>query len=590
MQPIDYAIIVAYLVGLVWIGVRLQRKASEGIESYFLGNRSIPWWALGASGMATNLDVAGTMVIVALMYALGIQGFYIEIRGGVVLIMAFLMVYMGKWNRRSQSMTVAEWMTFRFGTGRQGDSARALAAAANLIFAIASVTYFAHGIGLFVGTLMGIPPEIASLAMIGLATAYTVASGLYGVVYTDLFQGVLIFFTLMYVTVHVFLNYSLPETFSVSVPLLDGGFETIGTTLADWATWTPRATMDVPGAYSQYNLLGMALAFYMLKVVIEGSGGAGGGHMVQRFFSSASDREAGLISLLWTVLLAFRWPFIVSIAIMGISYGAANGVIANPEEVLPIVVMNLVPVGIKGLLVAGLVSAAMSTFDSTVNAAAAYWVRDIYQHFMKPLASEKALLRQGRWASLLIVVLGVGLTYAFTSINDIWGWLTMGLSAGLMLPQVIRWYWWRFNGYGFAGSTLVGMVLAFGQKLFAPGLSEMASFGLITALTLASAVVITLLTSPTPDDVLDGFFRTTRPFGIWGPVRRRLPAELVASIRAEGRRDLRALLVAIPWQLVLFLAPMVLVLRQWGAFAMLLGLLAALSVLLYLAWYRHLGD
>ena len=589
MQPIDYGIVAVYLVTLVWIGVRMQRKASQGIDSFFLGNRKIPWWALGASGMATNTDVAGTMVITALIYAMGIQGFYIEIRGGVVLIMAFLMVYMGKWNRRSQAMTVAEWMSFRFGDGAQGRAARVLSAIANLIFAIASVTYFAQAIGLFVGTILGIPPEVGAYVMIALATLYTVASGLYGVVYTDLFQGVLILFTLLFIIAHTLINYSIPETFAVSVPLLEGGFQEVATSFKEWATWTPKAEMNMPGAYSQYNLLSVALMFYMLKVTIEGASGAGG-HMVQRYFASANDREAGLLSLLWTLLLSFRWPFVISIAIMGIVYGANNEVIANPEQVLPIVVMNLVPVGIKGLLVAGLIAAAMSTFDSTVNAGAAYWVKDIYQYLINPEASEKQLIRHSRWSSLLIVVLGVGLMYAFVSVNDIWGWLTMGLSAGLMLPQLIRWYWWRFNGYGFAGSTFVGMLLAFGQKAFFPELSEAAGFAFISLGTLIAAVGITLATSPTAPQTLWNFYSITRPFGFWGPIRSKLKVDLVNSAKQENRRDLWALLVAIPWQLTLYLTPMVMMTKQWPAFFFLLGLLAVLSVLLYLTWYRHLSS
>lgn len=588
MQPIDYVIVVVYLTALVWIGVRMQRKASEGIESFFLGNRKIPWWALGASGMATNTDVAGTMVITALIYAMGIQGFYIEIRGGVVLIMAFLMVYMGKWNRRSQAMTVAQWMTFRFGEGPQGKAARILSAVANLIFAIASVTYFSQAIGLFIGTLLDIPPDVGTYVMIGLATLYTAASGLYGVVYTDLFQGFIILFTLLFIIIHTLIFYSIPETFAVSVPLADGSFQQITTTFKEWATWTPKAEMDMPGVYSQYNLLSVALMFYMLKVTIEGASGAGG-HMVQRYFASANDREAGLLSLLWTVLLAFRWPFVISIAIMGIVYGATNEVIANPEQVLPVVIMNLIPVGIKGLLVAGLIAAAMSTFDSTVNAGAAYWVKDIYQYLINPDATEKQLIRHSRWSSLGIVLLGVGLMYAFVSINDVWGWLTMGLSAGLMLPQLIRWYWWRFNGYGFAGSTLVGMVLAFGQKIFFPELGEMVGFAIISLGTLFSAVSITLMTSATADDTLTKFYEVTRPFGFWGRVRSQLSTSVTASVKRENRRDLRALCVAIPWQLTLFLTPMVMMTKQWGVFFGLLGLLVVLSVALYFVWYRHLS-
>jgi len=102
MHPIDITIIVTYLIAIVAVGLIMQKKASQGIDSYFLGNRNLPWWVLGASGMASNTDIAGTMINTAFIYALGTKGFFIEIRGGVTLIMAFLMVFMGKWNRRSK--------------------------------------------------------------------------------------------------------------------------------------------------------------------------------------------------------------------------------------------------------------------------------------------------------------------------------------------------------------------------------------------------------------------------------------------------------------------------------------------------------
>ena len=110
MHTLDYIIIAIYLIAIVLIGLILQKKASKGIDSYFLGNRDLPWWVLGASGMASNTDIAGTMINTALLYALGTLGLFIEIRGGVVLVLAFLMIFMGKWQRRSQAMTMAEWM------------------------------------------------------------------------------------------------------------------------------------------------------------------------------------------------------------------------------------------------------------------------------------------------------------------------------------------------------------------------------------------------------------------------------------------------------------------------------------------------
>ena len=184
MERLDLIIITVYLLAIVVVGLLLQKRASKDIDSYFLGDRKLPWWVLGASGMASNTDIAGTMINTAFIYALGTKGFFIEIRGGVTLIMAFLMVFMGKWNRRSKVMTQAEWMHFRFGTGKEGDTARIIAAFSSIIMTVAMVTYFVIGAGKFVGSFLEIEPIYASLIMVVLAMIYTVASGLYGVVWT----------------------------------------------------------------------------------------------------------------------------------------------------------------------------------------------------------------------------------------------------------------------------------------------------------------------------------------------------------------------------------------------------------------------
>ena len=156
MERIDLIIIIIYLASIVIVGLVMQKKASRDIDSYFLGNRKLPWWVLGASGMTSNTDIAGTMINTAFIYALGTKGFFIEIRGGVTLIMAFLMVFMGKWNRRSKVMTQAEWMHFRFGRGKEGDIARIIAAFASIVMTVAMVTYFVIGAGKFVGEFLGI--------------------------------------------------------------------------------------------------------------------------------------------------------------------------------------------------------------------------------------------------------------------------------------------------------------------------------------------------------------------------------------------------------------------------------------------------
>ena len=606
MHTVDYIIVGIYLTAMVVVGLLMQRKAKEGIESYFLGNRNLPWWALGASGMSSNLDISGTMIIVALVYAIGAKGFYIEIRGGVTLIMAFLMIFMGKWNRRSKVMTVAEWMQLRFGKGPQGDIARLIQAITSIIFTIAMITYFAIGGGKFLDTFLGIPDSWnitignvvigtefwAALILIAIAMIYTVASGLYGVIWTDVFQGVLIFMAIGYIVIKA-MGLEMPEQFTVALPLKDGGFMHQATTWKEWVSLAPQWRLNIPAQsdYSMYNVFGVLIMFYLFKTILEGSGGTGN-YMIQRYYAAKNDREAGLLSLFWTGLLSFRWPFIAALAIWGISMGSQ---ITDPEMVLPTVVTAL-PVGIKGFLIAGLMAAAMSTFDSTVNAGAAYWVKDIYHKYINPNASEKKLMAHSYGASIVIVVLGLLLTVFIKNINEIWSWITMGLGAGLLVPQLVRWYWSRLNGYGYAIGVATGMITAIVWKILmrtvlpASLAPEYYGFLIASIMSLAGIIIGTLLTEPIDDKTTQNFYNVTRPFGAWGRFKQQLPENTQLAIKKENRRDIFATIIAIPWQLTLFMFMMNLVFKDWGQ-ALALGLcFAALSVGLYFLWFKHLST
>jgi SSS family solute:Na+ symporter len=587
---IDYIIIIGYLLILIGIGIYLQHRASRSTDSFFLGDRGLPWWALGASGMASNLDVSGTMIIAALVYAMGVQGFFIEIRGGVVLILAFFMIFMGKWNRRAEVMTIAEWMEFRFGKNKQGEAARILAAVAQLTFAIWAISYFIQGAGIFLSQILDISPDLAAILMITLCAFYAALSGLYGVVYTEVFQGALILVVIIYVVINVMTTITLPESFIVSVPMKDGSFTQITHQLKDWVSFVPKWEMNMPGEYSQYNLIGLATMFYLLRSTIDGMCGSGG-YMVQRFMAAKNEREVGLLSVFWIFLLSFRWPFIMSIAILAVSLSAAGKVIENPEVVLPTVLMELFPAGIKGLLVAGLLAAAMSTYVAIVNSGAAYWVNDLYQRFLRPNADRKALIFQSRLASVAIVIFGLMSTYMFSSLNDVWGFLTMGFGVGLIVPQFVRWYWWRFNGYGYAGGTFVGMFVAIFLRFSGlVQLPEIHMFFVTALVTFISCILIALMFPATDNETLTEFYKKTRPFGLWGPIRDKISDIDMEAVHRENRRDIWSTFIAVPWMLFMGITPMLFVTKQWDYFGYAALLLVVLSIFLYFNWFRHLSK
>ncbi|WP_245927738.1 sodium:solute symporter family protein [Aphanothece hegewaldii] len=592
LHPIDDFIILLYLVAVMALSFILERKASTDLESYFLGGRSLPWWMLGASGMAANTDLAGTMVISALIYALGAKGFFIEIRGGVVLIMAFLMIFMGKWNRRAQVMTMAEWMQLRFGDGRQGKTARIISAIATIFFSIGTMSYFSVAGGKFLGQFLGMDDRLASILLVLLTLIYTVVSGFYGGVITDLFQGVLIFIAIIYVCYIALTTVTLPETFSVAI---SGAEQAKTWSFQEWSSIIPPWTVDLPGDYAIFNLFGGVVAFYLLKTVIEGCSGSGG-YMLQRYLAAKSDRDAGLLSLFWILLLSFRWPLMTAFALLGIHYSLTKGTITDPELILPTVLAEYIPIGMKGLLVASFLAAAMSTFNAIINAGAAYWVKDIYQAYLKPNASESQLVLQSRLASILIVVIGLIFSFNVTNINDIWGWLTTGLGVGLAVPLLLRWYWWRFNGYGFAAGTLAGMFSAIFAKavvipLFPnPVMQEYFLFLIPSICSLIGCIIGTLLTPPTEKPVLHHFYRITRPFGFWGEMRESLKPNIQAKIKAENQRDILATFLAVPWQMILFMMGIMFMMKRWDNLGILALFFMLLTIGLYFTWFRYLSK
>lgn len=568
MATIDYVIIVAYLIALATIGVLLTRRAGQSSEHYFLGGRSMPWWALGASGMASNLDVAGTMTIVALLYLYGIQGFFIELRGGVVLPIAVFLAFMGKWHRRSAVMTTAEWMLLRFGDGAQGRAARLTAALTYLVITVAMTVFFFTAGGRFLAEFLPFTPMQCTLGMAAVAFGYTLAGGLYGVVWTDVFQAGIIGGAAVYL--------SVVAAGQVSPELL--------------AAW-PGAqfnqlipTLSSP-ALAPYEAFGWFLCVWAAKGILEGLGGSGGSaYMAQRYYAARSDAECQKIGMLWTLLFAFRWPMVLGFAILAIRLGLHSGETIAPERVLPAVLQSgFFPAGIRGLMIAALLAAAMSTFDSTLNAGASYLVKDIYEP-LRGRTTERELVWIGYGASALIVALGLGIAALIgTSVLGVWVNIVMLLFPAFLVPFALRWYWHRFNGAGFAAGIVGGFAASLFFHFTPPaGWNEAQQFLAIAAGSLVVALAATLLTSPVPESVLRRFYAQVAPLGWW-------PAAWRQPFRREHRGDLVRLVAALLWQILTFLQPMAWVLGLWRA-ALPAGLLWAALTYYLLRQLKHLSP
>ncbi|MFA6240343.1 MAG: hypothetical protein WC655_05415 [Candidatus Hydrogenedentales bacterium] len=642
LNTIDYTVIGIYFAALIVLGLALERMASKSLEDYFIGGRRLPWWALGVSGMAYFLDMTGTMVITSFLFMLGPRGLFIEFRGGAVLALVFMMLWSGKWHRRSKCLTPAEWMVFRFGDGFGGRFAQAVQAIAGIVTTIGMLAYLIKGAGLFLSMFFPFSPFWCTVIMIGITTVYTMISGFYGVVFTDLFQSFIILAGAIIISIMAITQVAGVENFSALAAQVTGN--------AQWVSTAPQWHTTMPSGYEQYQTLIMFAFFYLLKTTFAGpSAGADA-----RYFGARNDRECGLLSAFWTVLMTVRWPMMMGFAAMGIflvhdlfpdravmvqaaeliqqqlpdvdkaQWATALSAIANhpeqypqalvtglqqilgadvwtkklmligyeggvdPERVLPAVLLYNIPAGLRGLLLIVLLAAAMSTFNATVNASTGYITRDIYQKYIRPAAKTRELISVSWVAVVSLVLVSFVFAYSIKSINDVWGWIIMGLGGGLLVPSFLRLLWWRFNGGGFAIGTFVGMTSAILQRAFFPELSEVWQFIFLASIGFAASIAGTYLTKPEDEEIVGRFYRITRPFGFWGPFRKQLPAADQEALRLEHRRDFFCVPFALLWQVTMFILPMQIVIGAWTAFVPTLILFLIGSVGMYFLWYRHL--
>ena len=590
LATVDIVIIVGFLLLVTIVGYAMSRVASNGIDDYFLGGNKIPWWVLGISTSTSNFDMAGTMIIVAVVFSLGYKGFLVEIRGGVGLSLAFLLVSVGKWLRRSRVMTSAEWMKLRFGTDRPGRTAHLLSAIANIVLSVGMIIYFSKGVGKFLTHFMPVSEFYATAGMVSIGLFYTLMSGLYGVVFTDVIQMILLTFTAIFVTVKAFdmtPDVTFPEGF-LSLDLENPGATGQALLGQDPTTWEPI-----------FAVFGICVFLWVVRSSLEGMGGVGG-YTDQRFFAARSEREASLLTLEAIVLSVFRWTMVAGLVVMGfhlISTGGpgADIIAEDPEQVLPVVLGQMLPAGVRGIVIAGLIAAAMSTFDSTLNAGAAYIVKDVYQSYLNPEATSKQLIRVSQGATVGLCVVGVSLAAVVPDINQIWGLITMGLGGGLFVPLFLRWYWPRFNGYGFAAGTGAGIVAAliFNAAL---GWPLYYSFPTILGAALVSSVVVTLMTAAPDEETLVQFFEQVNPWGLWGGVARRavelgrMTEEVLLERTWERITDGISLFFSVPFQVSLLLGGMALVFHDWTKFTFFALVAMVSSVGLYFFWFKNLKS
>jgi hypothetical protein len=257
--------------------------------------------------------------------------------------------------------------------------------------------------------------------------------------------------------------------------------------------------------------------------------------------------------------------------------------------ILPYALDRFVPAGLLGLLVAGLLAAFMSNFAATVNAAPPYIVNDIYKRFINPNASEKTYVRLSYVASLGIVIAGISVGWFVESIDTVIKWIVSALWGGYTASNVLKWYWWRFNGYGY----FWGMVTGIGASLVLAALQlpPLEWFPAILLLSTVGCVVATLMTPAEDEEVLKNFYRRVRPWGFWGPILEKVRREDPAfEPNRDFTRDMFNIGVGICWQTALVVIPISIVIRRFDTAGIAFAVVAVASVILKFTWYDRLES
>ena len=587
LSRFDQIIVVLYLAAIMGIGIAMKRRAARGMSSYFLGGRQLPWWALAMSGSSSYFDITGTMWIVSTFIALGLKGMWVHWLWGFP-ITAFYLAYMGKWIRRSNVMTGAEWMKTRFGSGRAGDIARF----SYTLFAILTITallgYSAIGMGKFGAIFLPFSPTVCAVLILGITGIYVVAGGLHGIVRVEIAQTVVLSLGAIVFAVVGYRHFN-PAHFATLVP-------------TSWMdiipSMRPPDLQGVVAGGTDYSFFGALVAVWVLKGFLLCLSGPEQLYDFQRFLAARDERDASKLGALWGVIHTVRWCFAMAIAAMAIS-GIGNAALdarlkADPETALPLIIGSMLPVGLVGFMLAALLSGFLATFSSTVNGGAAYLVKDVYQRYLNPGASPKTLIRASYVSSALLIVAGLVISVFGTSINTAFLWIFGTLAAGILPPNVLRWYWWRLNGFGYAAGVFSGMFLSLGQVVLDTayldhGLPLYIGFPVIALASTVITIVVALITEPTEMSTLKNFYRKVQPAGNWAPAREAVLRE-EPDFRKQSPfgRDAFNTVVAMIGITSLYVSMLYLVLHRETIGFSLIAVTVLSAIILFYTWYKHL--
>lgn len=612
LHLVDIAIIIAYFALTLLVGFIVSRRAAKNLDSYFLGGKSLPWYVLGISNASGMFDITGTMWLVYICFIYGLKSAWLP-WVWPIFNQIFLMVYLSIWLRRSNVMTGAEWIIFRFGRNAGANLAHVSVVLFALIGMIGFIAYDFKGIGKFASIflpwdlsvsvpLFGHEFSLSSqnayaLLFMGITTLYVIKGGMFSVVLTELLQFAIMTVASLAVGIIAMMKVS-PELLHRVIPegwtnILFGWHLNL-----DWSGVLDSANAKIVS--DGYSLFTMFFMLMLFKGVLVSMAGPAPNYDMQRILATRSPREAGLMSGFVNIALFFpRYMMVMGLAVLALVYfmPELQSMGDNPdfELILPYAIKNFIPVGLMGVLIAGLLAAFMSTFAATVNAAPPYIVNDIYKRYINPNADPKRYVRISYVISLALVILGIGFGFIVESINNVTLWIVGALYGGYAAANVLKWYWWRFNGYGFFTGMMLGIIAALVtprlMDAFFPQLNDLYGFPVILLFSTVGCILGSLVTPPDDIEVLKAFYIRVRPWGFWKPIYEKVKLDHPGFQKNNDfGRDCCNVLVGLVWQIFLVALPMYVVIKHtWGILIGIAGLTVT-TFILKKNWYDKLTS
>lgn len=594
LHIIDIIIIVAYFLANIGIGVFFTRKAAKGMDSYFLAERRLPWYFLSVSHAAGMYDVTGTMWLVYLCFVYGLKSVWIPWIYPMF-IHIFYMVYLAKWVRRSNVLTGAEWIRLRFGNDRGAE----LSYCSVIIWAIVSVIGFIgydfKGIGKFAAVLFpwDFTPNTYAIIIMAIAAVCTILGGLYSVIVTALVQYGIITIASVIIGVIAMMKVS-PGALDAIVP---NGWKDIffGWHLnLDWSGSIKTLNEQIQS--DGWSLFSIFVGLMLFKGILVSSGMPAPNYDMQRLLATQNPKQSAMMSgLASPVVLIPRYFLITGITVLALAFYTpqldAGGGSIDFETILPFVIKNFVPAGFMGLLLAGLIAAFMSTFASTLNAGIAYISNDIFKRYIFPNASNKTHMMITYLSSVGVLALGITFGFYVKSIGSVTQWIFAALWGGYTAANLLKWYWWRLNGYGYFSGMVVGTLAAIAMPLIFPELPALQAFPIIFILATIASVAVSLLTPPQDEEVVKKFYKQIRPWGLWGPIYQKVIREDPNFKKnREFKRDIFNIAIGIIWQTTLTAIPIYLVIKQFVPFSVAVVIVIITSFVLKKTWLDKLEE